>query len=139
LHCLLPLSPLTPCLFFLTIRRPPRSTLFPYTTLFRSLGGPRALPDRARRLGVGPPQIELEAHRRHDQGRDHLAARDAGCDLAPPRRAVARVFHARVLVGDRGHHFHLHTQAYGERVARRADRIRRQRVRLHHVALAVPV
>src|SRR5437660_12732263 len=25
-------------LFFLMIRRPPRSTLFPYTTLFRSLG-----------------------------------------------------------------------------------------------------
>src|SRR6266508_6526415 len=24
--------------FFLTIRRPPRSTLFPYTTLFRSAG-----------------------------------------------------------------------------------------------------
>src|SRR6266700_5419081 len=36
--------------FFLMIRRPPRSTLFPYTTLFRSLGGhgmaigPRPLP-----------------------------------------------------------------------------------------------
>src|SRR3712207_7283640 len=28
--------------FFLMIRRPPRSTLFPYTTLFRSLCGPRA-------------------------------------------------------------------------------------------------
>src|SRR5258707_5355266 len=26
-----------PCFFFLMIRRPPRSTLFPYTTLFRSL------------------------------------------------------------------------------------------------------
>src|SRR3712207_8602569 len=26
------------CLFFLMIRRPPRSTLFPYTTLFRSHG-----------------------------------------------------------------------------------------------------
>src|SRR3712207_7122909 len=26
-------------LFFLMIRRPPRSTLFPYTTLFRSDGG----------------------------------------------------------------------------------------------------
>src|SRR5690242_21351706 len=26
--------------FFLLIRRPPRSTLFPYTTLFRSAGGP---------------------------------------------------------------------------------------------------
>src|SRR6266850_4912693 len=27
--------------FFLMIRRPPRSTLFPYTTLFRSAHGPR--------------------------------------------------------------------------------------------------
>src|SRR2546430_5986510 len=26
------------CIFFLMIRRPPRSTLFPYTTLFRSAG-----------------------------------------------------------------------------------------------------
>src|SRR6266536_3850233 len=32
--------------FFLMIRRPPRSTLFPYTTLFRSLG------DAARYLGI---------------------------------------------------------------------------------------
>src|SRR2546430_14428606 len=29
--------------FFLMIRRPPRSTLFPYTTLFRSSGHPRSL------------------------------------------------------------------------------------------------
>src|SRR3712207_9120567 len=29
-------------IFFLMIRRPPRSTLFPYTTLFRSRGGGRA-------------------------------------------------------------------------------------------------
>src|SRR2546426_2513699 len=29
-------SPPCSCLFFLMIRRPPRSTLFPYTTLFRS-------------------------------------------------------------------------------------------------------
>src|SRR3712207_9456569 len=39
--------------FFLMIRRPPRSTLFPYTTLFRSLrrrAGPRhALPELLRR------------------------------------------------------------------------------------------
>src|SRR5208337_5546743 len=32
--------------FFLMIRRPPRSTLFPYTTLFRSLSPARAVPDR---------------------------------------------------------------------------------------------
>src|SRR3712207_8058438 len=30
------------CCFFLMIRRPPRSTLFPYTTLFRSLAEDRA-------------------------------------------------------------------------------------------------
>src|SRR3712207_7420362 len=35
--------------FFLMIRRPPRSTLFPYTTLFRSYG-PR---DGVRRAGRG--------------------------------------------------------------------------------------
>src|SRR2546422_11497966 len=44
-----------PCLsffFFLMIRRPPRSTLFPYTTLFRSrvLGGEH---EERRREGMG--------------------------------------------------------------------------------------
>src|SRR3712207_7824407 len=34
--------------FFLMIRRPPRSTLFPYTTLFRSVRAPRRLPRRSR-------------------------------------------------------------------------------------------
>src|SRR6267143_4302268 len=33
-------------LFFLMIRRPPRSTLFPYTTLFRSRRCPARLRDR---------------------------------------------------------------------------------------------
>src|SRR3712207_8304534 len=37
--------------FFLMIRRPPRSTLFPYTTLFRSAGRRRAL-GRARAGGA---------------------------------------------------------------------------------------
>src|ERR1022692_5196038 len=35
--------------FFLMIRRPPRSTLFPYTTLFRSLRGHTA---RCKRFGL---------------------------------------------------------------------------------------
>src|SRR3712207_7446469 len=34
--------------FFLMIRRPPRSTLFPYTTLFRSLSGDVANPSQSR-------------------------------------------------------------------------------------------
>src|SRR6476659_7818012 len=39
--------------FFLMIRRPPRSTLFPYTTLFRSL---RSRPGSPRRAGRGGPR-----------------------------------------------------------------------------------
>src|SRR2546427_9189570 len=35
-------SPSALVFFFLMIRRPPRSTLFPYTTLFRSAASPRA-------------------------------------------------------------------------------------------------
>src|SRR3712207_7588347 len=42
--------------FFLMIRRPPRSTLFPYTTLFRSLGDRTGVLDR--RL-VGHPLPRL--------------------------------------------------------------------------------
>src|SRR3712207_6951412 len=41
--------------FFLMIRRPPRSTLFPYTTLFRSLAPPpplRAQSDAQQRAGA---------------------------------------------------------------------------------------
>src|SRR5574337_1408904 len=43
--------------FFLMIRRPPRSTLFPYTTLFRSVGGlDQRRPLRiVRRSAVGDP------------------------------------------------------------------------------------
>src|SRR5688572_31914935 len=37
------------------IRRPPRSTLFPYTTLFRSAVSPAVSPRRA------PPGVEAEA------------------------------------------------------------------------------
>src|SRR5258708_9395472 len=36
------------------IRRPPRSTLFPYTTLFRSHGGARPRPARLRLRGQVP-------------------------------------------------------------------------------------
>src|SRR6266536_20308 len=49
-------SAFSPFFFFLMIRRPPRSTLFPYTTLFRSacLGRPDLVPlvQQARHLGL---------------------------------------------------------------------------------------
>src|SRR2546429_2273900 len=37
-------QPIAPTFFFLMIRRPPRSTLFPYTTLFRSRAGRPEVP-----------------------------------------------------------------------------------------------
>src|SRR5947208_4901996 len=43
--------PVVRVFFFLMIRRPPRSTLFPYTTLFRSrTGSPAAVEFKASRL-----------------------------------------------------------------------------------------
>src|SRR2546422_6427183 len=47
-------------IFFLMIRRPPRSTLFPYTTLFRSAVDERAIDPLLER-----PELE-EDGRRHD-------------------------------------------------------------------------
>src|SRR6266513_5422373 len=41
--------------FFLMIRRPPRSTLFPYTTLFRSAAGDHRSHARPRRRGHAGP------------------------------------------------------------------------------------
>src|SRR3984885_15713343 len=56
------------CFFFLMIRRPPRSTLFPYTTLFRSRRpGGRAGGDRRAhplvRGAAAPPEAARRAGR----------------------------------------------------------------------------
>src|SRR2546430_10426169 len=53
--------------FFLMIRRPPRSTLFPYTTLFRSRRQQDRLPERAERADHLPgsaARSRVEAGRR---------------------------------------------------------------------------
>src|SRR2546429_6715712 len=68
--------------FFLMIRRPPRSTLFPYTTLFRSCrprAGARRRGDRAR-WSVGAPRRKPRARRSEEhtselQSRLHLVCR----------------------------------------------------------------
>src|SRR5256885_13105142 len=59
------------------IRRPPRSTLFPYTTLFRS-------DSDAISLGKDPMGI---AHAQHDRGRLDGAPRAAASAPALPRSA----------------------------------------------------
>src|SRR5476651_2841356 len=49
--------------FFLMIRRPPRSTLFPYTTLFRSHGQDRGLALRERRRGSQATRTDRKSTR----------------------------------------------------------------------------
>src|SRR6266850_5790855 len=71
-------SYLTSCratiVFFLMIRRPPRSTLFPYTTLFRSRAGARALRVAARREPRGR-LLDPEPRHRHPGARDRKSTR----------------------------------------------------------------
>src|SRR3712207_7818814 len=79
--------------FFLMIRRPPRSTLFPYTTLFRSLelyailsvpdavegaaGGRSARPDGAvfGAVGAGGGHLHDDGHRRSEEHTSELQPR----------------------------------------------------------------
>src|SRR2546426_2930931 len=65
--------------FFLMIRRPPRSTLFPYTTLFRSLPDMDA-PAVLQRLGADPElaAIPVLVMSQADWEEDAAAARAAG-------------------------------------------------------------
>src|SRR3712207_7575920 len=65
--------------FFLMIRRPPRSTLFPYTTLFRSGGATRV----AVRAGRHPQTVMGWLHAYNARGPDALAYRRTGG--RPPR------------------------------------------------------
>src|SRR6266404_4621031 len=73
--------------FFLMIRRPPRSTLFPYTTLFRSW----ALPCRAARDARGArPRMALSGR---GGGAARLGSGEAARDgegVLPDRRRIER-------------------------------------------------
>src|SRR3712207_8743987 len=69
-------------IFFLMIRRPPRSTLFPYTTLFRSAVRPRGRRDDAPQ---GPREPQLARRPRRRRRRDALRRPEAGpADPAEP-------------------------------------------------------
>src|SRR2546423_8704812 len=76
------------------IRRPPRSTLFPYTTLFRSACAIEGLGER-----IGDAELAVRHHPREDGAHDHV---DDGADREP------------VLTGMRSeeHTSELHSLAY---------------------------
>src|SRR5256885_11236247 len=94
------------------IRRPPRSTLFPYTTLFRSLsGGGRARrPDRLHR---GPARGQARSHqgsaegvRRPEQRRseEHTSELQSPCNLVC--RLLLEKKKDKVTRRTRSHHYH---------------------------------
>src|SRR2546422_7315054 len=69
------------------IRRPPRSTLFPYTTLFRSLVARPQAPDEALALDLGEARV---------RGARHLARRDLEAHPGPSQERAPPL-----LEGDR--------------------------------------
>src|SRR3989442_4832283 len=92
-------------LFFLMIRRPPRSTLFPYTTLFRSIlvAGCKGREDLkfekaaaldvfrgpARALkGLAAQPVRSEEHTSELQSRPHLVCRLLLASQQPRRRLL---------------------------------------------------
>src|SRR2546430_10394153 len=87
------------------IRRPPRSTLFPYTTLFRSIlvldNLPDPLLDGDRRdalaVGAADPAVEEILHLEHTLRRVHVLVRHHAAD--------GRFVHADVV----GHRSEEHT------------------------------
>src|SRR2546426_8959608 len=89
------------------IRRPPRSTLFPYTTLFRSHRGRAGDHHRARprdRRGALPPDVRVRAEQDRKSTRlnsSHLVISYAGFCLKKKktsRRALYKVILQQILI-----------------------------------------
>src|SRR5438034_4694091 len=82
---------LFPSFFFLMIRRPPRSTLFPYTTLFRSWwirqAVARGLADKARTIRMPVHIVE----RRHKMNRAERRSEEHTSELQSHSDLVCRL------------------------------------------------
>src|SRR6266550_4598317 len=86
-----------PFIFFLMIRRPPRSTLFPYTTLFRSRGRPGGSPRPCLPPAPGCARSAPPARASAAAAAARAAARAREAASAP--RAKLRSWPARSRVG----------------------------------------
>src|SRR2546430_6497612 len=85
--------------FFLMIRRPPRSTLFPYTTLFRSLHG--ADRESGSRLGaacLAPAGVEQLGDPRSEEHTSELQSQsNLVCRLLLEKKKKKRSSHSCTL------------------------------------------
>src|SRR2546426_5693146 len=70
------------------IRRPPRSTLFPYTTLFRSLSGPGKMLDKQHHSSC--PTLQ-RVHLLRLSGRTALRSEEHTSELQSPCNLVCRL------------------------------------------------
>src|SRR5256885_5441335 len=82
--------------FFLMIRRPPRSTLFPYTTLFRSRWEAQGHPARSILSSprqVGDFSVHVRRRQPHEQKNHRLGARseEHTSELQSPCNLVCRL------------------------------------------------
>src|SRR2546425_2501075 len=94
------------------IRRPPRSTLFPYTTLFRSLAG-LGLGARARDIAEQPLELragEIGVHHQAGFALDHCR-QPAGLQLVAPGGGAAILPHDGVMRSEE-HTSELQSLAY---------------------------
>src|SRR2546430_12717809 len=81
--------------FFKMMRRPPRSTLFPYTTLFRSRARPRrghSPPERGDRRRAGPHRLDhLRAHPRGHRSDARQRSEEHTSELQSQSNLVCRL------------------------------------------------
>src|SRR5256885_9554234 len=99
--------------FFLMIRRPPRSTLFPYTTLFRSqalqgaldVHGVRRRQDHAVRLDHVEQDRQV-AEQRHFGRAGHVRSEEHTSELQSPCNLVCRL----LLEKKKSYNFHFHSR-----------------------------
>src|SRR3970040_2280248 len=78
-------------LFFLMMRRPPRSTLFPYTPLFRSLFALLVASARARRMSLG--RFDPRVVGRLERSEEHTS------ELQSPMHLVCRLLLVKREIG----------------------------------------
>src|SRR2546430_12129265 len=91
------------------IRRPPRSTLFPYTTLFRSMRGGKELAGAIKQLeAIEPPKSDKSGRGGHEDREEHTSELQSQSNLVcrlllEKKKKDPLAFHEPVITPDIQH------------------------------------